>query len=511
METDAAPAPAITPATTVVGEGPVGTVFAVDAAAVKVFRDAREPGPPPPRHPSIVAETGRGTLDAPNADGAAYVSTPLARRSLAVLVRETSKRSWHEATALGVRLAGALAAAHAAGSVHGGVKPENVLVMDTGDDATGSAGLADFAHGSWRAAMEGSVGARARAGLGYMAPEVLEGAEPDAASDVYSLGATLSFALSGEVPFAGDGDETLMRTLHRILSDPVPDLRPLRVPDDLAAVLEKAMAKQASLRYTSAVELGEALRSVQRSHSHTVTPLDPDEEPAEGSGVDVTSPALSSTPPATSPSRARAWAIGALAAVAVLVVAAGVMLLLMSRRPQPGDSVAATQAPPTAASTPPSSAALTATGAETGDAASAKGRDDSVFVDVPGFHLGDQAEDSVVSDPSLAGSIFQKANVALVRTDDGRDVGVFVVLVLQEQIADDPETLAKIVDAVAPDPPVPPEATEIGGQPMIVTTTSDGLTAIAAQDPSGLIVGLLRGRDRPLMEQFLTALGQAAQ
>lgn len=509
METDLAPTPDVSPATTVVGEGPVATVFEVDGAAVKVFEDGFAPGSVAPVHRAIHAETGRGTLDAPDGREAAYIRSPLARRSLDALVREQSKRSWHETTILGVHLAGALQTAHDAGLVHGAVKPTNVLVTDSGDDATESAVLTDFDHGSWRVAESD------RGVLGYVAPEVLDGAAPTAAADVYGLGATLVFALSGKAPFTPADGETLMRTLRRVMSEPVDDVRPLRVPDDVASVVERAMAKDPEQRYASAAQLGEALRDAQRAHGHKVTVLEigaPDSAAAAGEGSDLTSPELGDTPPPVRRSPTlRRWVLGGVAALVLIAVVATVVLAATSRPPRAGDSVAATAAPPTAASTPPTTAAP-ATGADASAGADLpKGADDSVFVDVPGYFLTDEAADSVVSDPALAASILQKANVALVRTEDGHDVGVFVVLVLQEQVADDPDTLTKIVDAVAPDPPEAPESTEIGGQPMMVTTTPDGLTLIAAQDPSGLIVGLLRGSDRGLMEQFLTALGEAAQ
>lgn len=504
--TDVSPVPAIAPTTTVVGEGPVATVYAVDASAVKLFRDGHTPGEPPPAHAAIVAETARGTLADDDGLTHAYVTSAVARRSLAALVDDVSKRSWHETVVLGVRLAGALAAAHEAGVVHGSVKPTNVLVTDAGDDATASACLADFAHGSWRVAAS-STSADA-AVLGFCAPEILEGVTPDSASDVYSLGATLQFALSGAAPFAPGEGETLMRTLRRILSEPVADVRPLRVPDDVAGVLEAAMAKDPGDRFTSAAAMGEALQAVQRAHGHTVTPLVTGAPSDEAPSVDVTAPELTTTPPPVRRgSTGRAWALGVLVFCAVVAAAVVVILAVRSQPPRPGASVAATQAPPTAASTPP----VTAAPGSTAGSPPSKGDDDSVLRDVPGFHLTDRPADSVVTDPALAESIFRKASLALVRTDDGRDVGALLLLVLQDRIADDPDALGKIVEAIAPDPPASPEAVEIGGQPMIVTTTPDGLTAITAQDPTGQLVGILRGRDRALMEQFLTALGGVAQ
>lgn len=513
MDTDLDAAPTISDASEVVGRGPVATVYCDDGAtAVKVFDTGRGPDAEvPPPHAAIAAEIGRGTLA--ERDGARYVSSRRAARSLAGLVEDTSKRSWHETTGLGVHLAGALEAAHTTGIVHGGVKPTNILMVDVGTEDAGAAAarLADFGHGAWRVARSG-----AGIDIGFYPPEVLEGAEPDACADVYGLGATLLYALTGTAPFEALGDEPATRRLRRILSDDIPDVRPLRVPDDLAGVIEKAMAKDPGDRFESAAALGEALRDVQREHGHTVTPLDTGAAGATApAAVDVTTPELTTTPPPPAKSSVRAWALGALVVAALAAVGVVVAIALSTEAPEPGDSVAGTLAPPTAASTPPTTAqpvpGADPARAGAGPAGADTGADASVFVDVDGYELTDVAADSVMSDPALAASIFQKANVATVRSGDGRDVGIFVVLVLQEAIADDPETLIKILTALAPDPPQPAEEVTIGGQPMVVTSTPDGQTLIAAQDPTGMIVGLLRGSDRASMEAFMTALGRTAQ
>ncbi len=88
--------------------------------------------------------------------------------------------------ALGFELASALEAAHGAGLVHGDVRPGNVLV------GAGGARLFDFGTGRIVHA-------------GQTAPEVIDGAPPGPASDLYGLGVVLHLALTGQMPFAGDG------------------------------------------------------------------------------------------------------------------------------------------------------------------------------------------------------------------------------------------------------------------------------------------------------------------
>jgi eukaryotic-like serine/threonine-protein kinase len=119
----------------------------------------------------------------------------LPSRSLAGLLAERGGLSPDEAARIGGRVAAALAAAHAAGIVHRDVKPSNVLI---GHD--GTVKLTDF--GISRAAGDGTL---TDSGMitgtpAYLAPEVARGEQPDPASDVFSLGATLYAAIEGQSP-----------------------------------------------------------------------------------------------------------------------------------------------------------------------------------------------------------------------------------------------------------------------------------------------------------------------
>jgi serine/threonine protein kinase len=141
------------------------------------------------------------------------VTEPAEGITLSELVRSRGRLIVEEAAALTHQAADALAAAHAVGMVHGGVEPESVLVGRLGRVKLGDFGIARL-----------PVGATDPAGsTAYLAPEVAAGQARDHASDVWSLGATVLYALSGRTPYAVGGHS--LRAL-----DGAPDDLP-RLPD----------------------------------------------------------------------------------------------------------------------------------------------------------------------------------------------------------------------------------------------------------------------------------------
>jgi serine/threonine-protein kinase len=157
------------------------------------------------------------------------------------------------------QLCGALAEAHAAGLVHRDVKPGNVIVARQGG-ARDVAKLLDFglvlddsAPGA------GDRLTRAGAVLGtpaYMPPEQAAGEPVDARGDVYGLGATAYYALSGSPPFGGG---TVRQVLSAVLTGPSPSMA--GVPGDLAAVLSRCLAREPSDRFATVGDLERALSS----------------------------------------------------------------------------------------------------------------------------------------------------------------------------------------------------------------------------------------------------------
>jgi ABC-type branched-subunit amino acid transport system substrate-binding protein len=175
---------------------------------------------------------------------------------------------WDEVTAIGVKLAGALESAHRAGILHLDIKPANVLVGLNGEPKLGDFGVARV-----RAAL-GVTTQTLTLTVGYAPPERFIGDEPTAASDIYSLGATLFTLLVGYLPFLRSRDEQPWpEVIHgRQLYESVPELDS-GFPEGLRAVMKRAMAKNPADRYASAAEFGEALQALQDNHGLPVTEL----------------------------------------------------------------------------------------------------------------------------------------------------------------------------------------------------------------------------------------------
>lgn len=156
-----------------------------------------------------------------------------------------------EAAAIGAQVAATLAAAHAAGVVHRDVAPGNVLVADDG-----TAKLTDFGISAWRAATITSSG-KVAGTAAYVSPEVADGTRATAASDLYSLGATLFATVEGEPPFGTGDPDACLRRIRSGRSEiatragalkPVLDALLQRVPDarPTAAQAEELLATVAS-------------------------------------------------------------------------------------------------------------------------------------------------------------------------------------------------------------------------------------------------------------------------
>ena len=204
-------------------------------------------------HPGILRVRGHGIER-----GLPYMVLELLEGStLEQLVKAEGPLPEARAVELGQRLADALAYAHAQGVVHRDLKPSNVMLRD-GRPVVVDFGLVrllglDRSRLTETGAVLGS--------LSYMAPEQAQGEETGPGADVYGLGATLYYLLTGRAPFPETA--SLLQTLSAVVSEPPP--APRRLRPELNAALEevvlRCLRKRSAERFPSAADLGVALKT----------------------------------------------------------------------------------------------------------------------------------------------------------------------------------------------------------------------------------------------------------
>lgn len=212
-------------------------------------------------HPNIVTVLDSGFLD----DGHPFLAmTYCEHGSLADRVRSTGPIPAAEVTRIGVKIAGALDAAHQLGVLHRDVKPENILVTAFGEPA-----LADFGISTAR----GAATVTAAYTPTHAAPEVLLGKPADARTDAYNLGSTLYQLLRGESAFSDPEQTGVAGFVDRVLHQPPPPLAPEIAPAALSAAIEAAMAKDPADRPQTLADFGRRLQDVQRAAGQPVTDM----------------------------------------------------------------------------------------------------------------------------------------------------------------------------------------------------------------------------------------------
>lgn len=152
-------------------------------------------------------------------------------------------------------IAGLEAAANK-GVLHRDVKPSNCFVEADGTVKVGDFGLS---VSTWARDPTNLTLAGAMMGTpAYASPEQLRGDELDVRSDIYSVGVTLYFLLTGKTPFHSENMVSLVAT---VLEKPAPSPRSVRpeLPEELAALVVRCLAKQPAQRFKDYKELHQAL------------------------------------------------------------------------------------------------------------------------------------------------------------------------------------------------------------------------------------------------------------
>jgi serine/threonine-protein kinase len=193
-----------------------------------------------------------------------YVMSYVEGETLAQRVQQRGPLSATDGIRLLREAAWALGYAHSNGVVHRDVKPDNILI----EASSGRAIVADFGI----AVASSDVASGTATGTPeFMSPEQAMGDDVDARSDLYSLGATAFYALSGRLPFEG---ATATEVIARHVTESAPLLSSVSsVPRKLAQLIDRCLVKDPAQRPASAQWLADQLGLAQEQRRELPAPL----------------------------------------------------------------------------------------------------------------------------------------------------------------------------------------------------------------------------------------------
>ncbi len=227
-----------------------------DAFVARFEREARSAARL--QHPNVVAIFDQGSDG-----GRVYlVMEMVAGRTLREVLREHTRLDLDQALGVMEGLLTALAAAHGAGIVHRDVKPENVLIADSGLVKVADFGLARAIESSTHTVADGTLIGT----VAYLAPEQVVSGAADARTDLYSAGILLYEMLTGLVPFTGD---TPLNVAYQHVNADVPPPSSVQrdLPPSIDDIVVTATRRDPAERYADAHAMLTVVRRARNDYA----------------------------------------------------------------------------------------------------------------------------------------------------------------------------------------------------------------------------------------------------
>jgi serine/threonine protein kinase len=225
----------------------------VEEVKARFFREAETAGRL--NHPNIVT-----MYDAGEEHDLAYIAMEFLKgRDLVPYTKPDNLLPLNKVMNIIARVADALDYAHKQNVVHRDIKPANIMY----DPETDTPKLTDFGI----ARITDSSKTKTGMVLGtpsFMSPEQLAGKKIGGASDLFSLGVSLYQMACGKLPFEG---ESMAQLMYRIANEPHTDILSIKpdLPQCLAEIINRALAKRIEDRYSNGAEMADALRQCASS------------------------------------------------------------------------------------------------------------------------------------------------------------------------------------------------------------------------------------------------------